>query len=68
MTALINGGNISRLDIKLSLEAGRKVIVLNGTGRYADELASDPNRHELVEIVSAEDDELIVDAIKAALA
>ncbi len=64
---LFNGGNISRSDIQLSLEAGRAVIALRGTGRYADELAEDPNRHELVQIVSVENDVAVAEAIRTAL-
>src|SRR5689334_13070029 len=39
VTILINGGEVSRKDIQLSLENGRPVIALSHTGRLADELA-----------------------------
>lgn len=42
LTVLVNGGDISHKDIHLSLEAGRPVLVIQGTGRLADELASRP--------------------------
>src|SRR6185436_16175969 len=48
VTILINGGEVSRKDIQLSLENGRQVIVLSRTGRLADELASQPERHDLM--------------------
>lgn len=51
MTILINGGEISRKDIELSLANGRPVIVLSGTGRLANELANRPERHKLLTIV-----------------
>lgn len=67
VTVLINGGNISRLDIELSLKAGCQVIALSGTGRYADELSEESNRHELVQVVSAEEVTVIADTLRAAL-
>jgi SLOG in TRPM, prokaryote len=39
-TLLVNGGEISRHDAELSVAAGRPVIVLAGSGRTADALAS----------------------------
>lgn len=39
-TVLVNGGEISRHDAELSVAAGRPVIVLAGSGRTADALAS----------------------------
>lgn len=38
-TLLVNGGEIAYEDVELSLERGRPVIVLAGTGRTADALA-----------------------------
>ncbi len=67
VTVLLNGGKISRLDIKLSLDAGRRVIALQGTGRYADELAEDPDRHELVQIVSVEDKYALIGALRTSM-
>jgi hypothetical protein len=45
LTVLVNGGEISLEDVRFSLEAGRPVLVLAGTGRSADRIAaavSDP--------------------------
>jgi hypothetical protein len=39
VTVLINGGSIARKDIANSVIAGREVIILRGSGRFADELA-----------------------------
>ena len=43
VTILINGGEVSRKDIELSLENARPVIALSRTGRLADELSRQPN-------------------------
>ncbi len=67
VTILINGGEISRKDIELSLANGRPVIALSGTGRLADELANRPERHKLLTIVPANIEQRIVDEIKATL-
>lgn len=40
VTVLINGGQIAYLDVERSVEAARRVIVLAGSGRTADALAS----------------------------
>jgi hypothetical protein len=45
VTVLVNGGEICVVDARLSLVAGRPVLVLAGTGRAADRIAaavSDP--------------------------
>lgn len=57
VTVLANGGSISRKDIALSLEKKRSVIVLEGTGRLADEMANQPDRPALVTAVPAEDED-----------
>ncbi|MEK6752762.1 MAG: hypothetical protein AABZ00_10895 [Chloroflexota bacterium] len=67
VTILINGGEVSGTDIKLSLEHGRPVIALSGTGRLADELDSQLNRNSLITMVPANSGERIVAEIRAAL-
>jgi hypothetical protein len=67
VTILINGGEISRKDIELSLEYGRPVIVLSRTGRLADELASQPNRNKLITVVPASAEEQITKTVKTML-
>jgi len=67
VTILINGGEVSRKDIDLSLENGRPVIALSRTGRLADEMARQPNRHELITIVPANAEQRIVEVVQAAL-
>jgi len=67
VTILINGGQISRKDIELSLEHERPVIALSHTGRLADELASQPNRSELITVVPAGVEQQIIEAVKTEL-
>jgi hypothetical protein len=67
VTILINGGEVSRKDIELSLENGRPVIALSRTGRLADELAGQPNRDKLITVVAADDEKQIVEVIRSAL-
>jgi len=51
VTLLVNGGEISRQDVTRSLDAGRPVVVVAGTGRLADELASASERLALLHVV-----------------
>ena len=67
VTILINGGDVSRKDIELSLQNSRGVIALSGTGRFADELAAQPDRHELIFIVPANAEQKIYEVIQAVL-
>lgn len=67
VTILINGGEVSRKDIALSLENGRPVIALSRTGRLADEFSMDPDRSKLITIVSANDESRIIEVIQTAL-
>jgi hypothetical protein len=68
VTILINGGEVSRKDIKLSLEIGRPVIALSHTGRLADELARQPERDKLITVVPANSEAQIIQAVRDALA
>ena len=67
VTILINGGEVSRKDIQLSLENGRPVIVLSRTGRLADELARQPERNNLITILPVNAVQSIAEAVQAAL-
>lgn len=40
LTVLVNGGDIALMDASLSVDAGRPVLVIAGSGRSADEIAS----------------------------
>lgn len=39
-TVLVNGGEIAMADVRHSIDAGRRVVVLDGSGRTADALAA----------------------------
>ena len=52
VTILLNGGEISRMDVEHSLQAGIPVVIVQGTGRLADELVS-AAPHPMQHIVSA---------------
>ena len=67
VTILINGGEVSRKDIQLSLENGRRVLVLSRTGRLADELASQPTRNNLMIVLPVNAEKSIAEAIQAIL-
>jgi hypothetical protein len=68
VTILVNGGEVSRKDIELSLEKERPVIALSRTGRLADELSRQPNRHKLITVAPANAEERIVEVVHKALA
>jgi len=67
VTILINGGEVSRKDIELSLEHERPVIVMSRTGRLADKFARQPKRNKLISIAPANSDERIIELIQTAL-
>jgi len=67
VTILINGGEISRKDIELSLEMGRPVIALSRTGRLADELSREPARNKLITVAPATAEQRIIDVVTKAL-
>ena len=67
VTILINGGDVSRKDIEVSLESGRPVIALSDTGRLADELARQPERNSLITVLPVVAKETIAEDLRAAL-
>ena len=67
VTILINGGEISRKDIELSLKNNRPVIALSHTGRLADELSKQPDRHKLITVIPANAEQRIVEGVQALL-
>lgn len=68
VTILINGGEVSRKDIELSLGHGRSVIALSRTGRLADEISRDLDRNKLITVIPANRSERIIEVIKEVLA
>jgi hypothetical protein len=67
VTILINGGEVSRKDIELSLKNSRPVIALSLTGCLADEFAGQLHRQKLLTIVPANSEPEIIKAVKDAL-
>ena len=67
VTILINGGEVSRKDIQLSLEKGRQVIALSRTGRLADELARQPERDHLITVLPVNAEKSIAEVIQTSL-
>ena len=67
VTILINGSEVSRKDIELSLENERPVIALSRTGRLADELSRQPERNKLITIAPAHAEDRILEVVHEAL-
>ena len=55
VTILLNGGLIAADDLQSSINEGRQIIVLAGTGRYADKLASNPPDSSFYKIMRGDD-------------
>ena len=67
VTILINGGDVSRKDIEVSLENGRPVIALSNTGRLADEIARQPEQNSLITVLPVDAPHAIAEDLRAAL-
>jgi hypothetical protein len=67
VTVLANGGGVARKDIGFSLECGRSVIALAGTGRLADEMAVQPDRSALITPVPADDESMLREMLRGLL-
>lgn len=67
VTVLINGEEVPRKDIEMSLEAGRPVIALSHTGRLADELAMEPESNKLITVLPVNAEKSIAEDLRAAL-
>ena len=67
VTILANGGGVARKDVALSLENGRPVIALAGTGRLADEMAQQPSNTKFVTVVQAEDNMALTQVLQKQL-
>jgi hypothetical protein len=66
VTILINGEEVSRKAVDLSLKDERPVIALSRTGGLADELSRDPARNKMISIAPANADQRIHDLIQTA--
>lgn len=67
VTVLANGGGVARKDIALSMEMRRPVIVLAGTGRLADSIASEPAKPDLVTVLQARDEVALREILQSQL-
>ena len=68
VTILASGGKVSQLDVEEALQADRPLIVLSGTGRLADEIASHPIKKPLVKIIPAHNRRLLGETLRTLLA
>lgn len=68
VTVLINGGKVSQMDVEEGLSAGRPLIVLSGTGRLADDIASRPIKNNLIRIIPAHNRRLLNETLRMILA
>ena len=59
MTLLINGGQVSLMDLQLNLELGRQVTIIAGSGRLADKVA------DTISGVNPAEDETIQHLVKS---
>jgi predicted Rossmann-fold nucleotide-binding protein len=67
VTVLINGGKVSQQDVEQSLSVGRPLLVLEGTGRLADEISAIPVKNRLIKVVSAHNRRLVAETLRALL-
>jgi hypothetical protein len=68
VTVLVNGGKVSQMDVEEGLSVGRPLIVLSGTGRLADEIASRPIKNNLIRIIPAHNRRLLNETLRMVLA
>jgi hypothetical protein len=64
---LANGGKVSQMDVEEGLQANRPLLVLSGTGRLADEIASHPVKNNLIRIIPAHNRRLLGETLRGAL-
>jgi TRPM family ion channel len=67
ISVLVNGGEVSQMDVEESLKTNRPLIVLSGTGRLADEIARRPNKNQLVRVLPAHNLRLLGETLKTML-
>lgn len=65
VAVLINGGQISRdMDVPNNMKAGRTVLVIEGTGRAADEFATHPPETDLMHFIHISEPDRLADELK----
>ena len=67
VTVLINGGKVSQMDVEEGLQADRPLLVLSGTGRLADEIASRPTKSNLIKVIPAHNRRLLSETLRTML-
>jgi hypothetical protein len=67
VTVLVNGGKVSQMDVDEGLAADRPLIVLSGTGRLADEIASRPLKNSIIRIIPAHNWKLLGETLRGIL-
>jgi hypothetical protein len=67
VTVLVNGGMVSHMDVDEGLAANRPLVVLSGTGRLADEIASQPVKNSLIKVIPAHNRKLLGETLRALL-
>ena len=63
VTLAVNGGKIVEQDVAFSIKYGRPVVVISGTGRWADKVAAEPPSTDLLTVIPADDEAIIYDTI-----
>jgi hypothetical protein len=64
VTIVVSGEADSQKEVQMSIEQDRPVIVVSGTGRFANELANQATRNTLISVVPATAEERLSEAIR----
>lgn len=56
ISILINGGPITKIDYALALSSKRQILVLAGTGRFADYIATEENLLKFIKVINYNDE------------
>jgi hypothetical protein len=67
LTILVSGGKVSQSDVDEGLQADRPMIVLAGTGRLADEIASQLFRNNLIKVIPVHNRRLLGETLRSLL-
>lgn len=67
VTILVNGGKVSQQDVEEGLRANRPLVVLSGTGRLADEIASHNMHNGMIKVIPAHNRRLLAETLRSML-
>lgn len=67
VTVLVNGGQVSQMDVEEGLAASRPLIVLSGARRLADEIAGRPVKNSLIKVIPAHNRRLLGETLRTLL-